>query len=168
MSNVHLKSKEKLLRYLAFENTQSRGFLHRPIEVSCLIKGFVIQKSHFSSSSSKSKNIFGNRINGYSLIHEDTSSIFKISRRCYDSRIINVKGGMNDKHKSHLLSTSNITRLKNDKIRQLQQQGEDDRKQNEVYTHVDYHPYLCECTCTSIYMYKYIYVFTNECIEIYV
>jgi hypothetical protein len=137
MSNVQLRIREKLLRYLAFQNTQSPKFLHRSIEVSCLDKGFVIQKSHFSSSSSISQNIFGNRMNGYSLIYEDTSSIFKISRRYYDSRIINVKGGMNDKHKPHLLSTSNITRLKNDKIRQLQQQGEDDRKQNEVCKYVN-------------------------------
>ena len=35
-------------------------------------------------------------------------------------------------HKPYLITSGNSTRLKNDKIRQLQQQGEDDRQQNEA------------------------------------
>lgn len=37
-----------------------------------------------------------------------------------------------DKHKPLLISHSNATRVKNDKIRQTQQQGEDDRQQNDA------------------------------------
>ena len=63
----------------------------------------------------------------------DSTSDKKVSINTKDSKQPDEeKSGKKDKHKPLLLSQSNTTRLKNDKIRQKQQQAEDDRQESEA------------------------------------
>jgi hypothetical protein len=81
------------------------------------------------SSSSVNRQRRHSSSNGYEKVPKgDSTKIFpSSSKKSEDEK--NQKG---NKHKPLLVSHSNSTRLRNDKIRQLQQQGEDDRQQSEA------------------------------------
>ena len=139
---IHSRALQSLrsLRYC----TLRRGLSFSILDMS-FTAGKIAAKMHCRSSSSSSSSSYftsslsaGLRYFGSRGIGSDPNMIGKSAAPKGKS------GGGNDTkhseeektgkiaHKPYLITSGNSTRLKNDKIRQLQQQGEDDRQQNEA------------------------------------
>lgn len=107
--------------------------LHSPDSSNRLIGDFCqatsCPRSALSSSSVNRQRRYSSSTSGFDKVPlADSTKIFTSTvKNTEDEKTPKV-----NKHKPLLVSHSNSTRLRNDKIRQLQQQGEDDRQQNEA------------------------------------
>ena len=88
--------------------------------------------SYFKTSLAVGLRYFGSSSSGSDTKKSSKSSVPKGKPRSSDTKQSDDEKNAKITHKPYLITSGNSTRLKNDKIRQLQQQGEDDRQQNEA------------------------------------